>query len=90
MELSIREEVLNLEVIKFLLEHGADKNIRSFKNKNAFDMANRHLNSEKVLLLLTTTNQIYSRQNMKLKQSKIHIDKKKTQSALDSSRYSDC
>ena len=88
MELSIREIVVNLEVIKFLLEHGADKKILSFKNKNAFDMANRHPNCEKVIELLKTTNQIYSQNNMKLKQSKVFIDMKKTQNALDSSRYS--
>ena len=42
MELSDQEIKLNLEIIKFLLEHGADRSLKSVDNLTSFDLAEEH------------------------------------------------
>eukprot|EP01016_Furgasonia_blochmanni_P034527 TRINITY_DN3738_c0_g1_i7.p1 TRINITY_DN3738_c0_g1~~TRINITY_DN3738_c0_g1_i7.p1 ORF type:complete len:331 (+),score=41.70 TRINITY_DN3738_c0_g1_i7:138-1130(+) len=55
-----RERELNMDVIKFLLEHGADRNLKSHrKEKDAFMIAEKHYNKEKVLESLNAVKQIY-------------------------------
>jgi len=83
MELDEREKRMNLEVIRFLLEHGADKNMVSNKNKNAFQLAQKHSNRDAVLEVLQNTNQKYFNNNsLKKKGPIIAIDKKKVQNIL--------
>lgn len=55
---------MNLDVIKFLCEHGADKSIKSrspstTEGLTAFDMATYHCASATVKQLLANTKQIY-------------------------------
>ena len=57
MSLSKQEIQLNLEIIKFLLEHGADRTLKSVDNKTTFDLANDHQCPEKILELLNTVQQ---------------------------------
>ncbi len=47
-----RDLQINLEVIQFLIENGADKEKKSKKGYNSFDYAKKHFSSEKVLKLL--------------------------------------
>jgi hypothetical protein len=42
MILSEQEIKLNLEIIKFLLEHGADRTLKSIENTTAFDLCEQH------------------------------------------------
>jgi hypothetical protein len=39
VKLSNEEIELNLEIIKFLLEHGADRTLKCLNDKNAYDLA---------------------------------------------------
>jgi len=84
MELEEREKRINLDVIKFLLEHGADKNIISNKGKNCMELAKKHSNSEAVIEVLKSTNQIYFHGKLKKKPPAITIDRKSAQEALNS------
>jgi len=86
MDLSPREAQVNLEVIRFLVEHGADKNMKAIKNKTAFDMAAKHSNKDNVQELLKALSHLYSHSSQK-KRLRVTIDKKKAQSALDTSKY---
>ncbi len=52
MELCKREKDINYELIKFLLENGADKKLVSFKNKSCYDLTNKHSNGEALKDLL--------------------------------------
>ncbi len=84
MELDEREKRMNLEVIRFLLEHGADKTMVSNKNKNAFQLAQKHSNRDAVLEVLQNTNQKYFNNNtLKKKGPILTIDKKKVQSVFN-------
>ena len=86
MELDDREKRMNLEVIRFLLEHGADKNMVSNKNKNAFQLAQKHSNRDAVLEVLQNTNQKYFFHNTQKKKGPVvSIDKKKMQTVLNTS-----
>jgi len=90
MELDEREKRMNLEVIRFLLEHGADKNMVSNKNKNSFQLAQKHSNRDAVLEVLQNTNQKYFNNNsLKKKGPIIAIDKKKVQNILISPKSTD-
>lgn len=52
---------MNLEVIKFLLEHGADKNLKAKTNGlTALELANNHCSSDLVKELLNTTKKIFT------------------------------
>jgi ankyrin repeat protein len=87
MELDEREKRMNLEVIRFLLEHGADKNMVSNKNKNAFQLAQKHSNRDAVLEVLQNTNQkFFSNNSLKKKGPIVAIDKKKVQNALNTAK----
>lgn len=84
MDLDDKEKRMNLEVIRFLLEHGADKSMLSNKSKNAAQLAQKHSNKEAVLEVLEKTNQKYFNSNtMKKKGPIVAVDKKKIQSALN-------
>lgn len=51
---------MNLEVVQFLMEHGADKNMKSKTNNlNSIEMATNHCASSKVKKLLQETKQTY-------------------------------
>lgn len=55
IELTDVEKDVNLKVIVFLLEHGADKEIKSKKGKTALMLAERHCNRDKVKEALLKT-----------------------------------
>ena len=59
MQLSDQEVNLNLEIIKFLLEHGADRTLKSIDNQTAFDLAEHHQCSKRVCSLLKNTMQSF-------------------------------
>lgn len=60
MRLDQRSLDVNMSVIKFLLEHGADPYaVCSLTHKNCFELAQSHSFSEKVIALLKGTKQIY-------------------------------
>ncbi len=42
MILSDQEIKLNLEIIKFLLEHGADRTLKSIEDYTAMDLCREH------------------------------------------------
>ena len=44
MELTQREKQINYEIIKYLLENGANKNLKTQKGKSAFDLCQKHSN----------------------------------------------
>ena len=48
---------MNLEVVQFLVEHGADKNIKSKTTppQNSFELSNNHCASEQVKKILNET-----------------------------------
>jgi hypothetical protein len=48
---------MNLEVVKFLLEHGADKNLKSKSadHLNCYELTEKHCAREEVRKLLTET-----------------------------------
>jgi len=57
---------LHLEMLQFLLEHGADKNLRCYvNNMNAVEYASKSLNSEELLRVINNTQQLYFHPNMK-------------------------
>jgi len=57
--LNEKEKEINFQTIKFLLENGANKFLQSNKGKNAFDLAKKHCNKDKILDLLSSVDQIY-------------------------------
>ena len=42
------QKLINEEIIKFLLEHGADPELKTLKDQNAFDLVKTHCNKEKI------------------------------------------
>ena len=60
MSLNSVQVDMNLEVVKFLLQHGADKKMKcTSNNKSAVDMAQTHCAREKLIEILNKTTQIY-------------------------------
>ena len=59
MDLSPSEKYLNAEIIKFLIENGARKDLVSIKGKNVKDILEKHCNRDELLKLIEETNQIY-------------------------------
>lgn len=86
MDLEDKEKKTNIDVIKFLIEHGADKYMISNKGKNCFDLAEKHSNKEPVIETLKNTNQLYYHYKNKKQLPNITIDKGKAQSALNSGK----
>jgi ankyrin repeat protein len=86
MELEDREKRINLEVIRFLVQHGADKSIQSNKGKTSYDLTAKHCNQTEVLEVLKNTSQICFHGKNKPKSTSISIDKIKAQQALDSGK----
>ena len=56
LDLEEREKRINIEVIKFLIENGADKYMVSNKGKACFALCAKHQNKEAVLEVLKNTN----------------------------------
>ena len=54
MQLSAKEKEMNYEIIKFLLENGANRKIKTLKGKTAFELAEKHCNKNAVQELLVT------------------------------------
>lgn len=48
MDLSQKEMDVNFEIIRFLVENGANKNIQSAKGKTAYELANKNKNKERI------------------------------------------
>jgi hypothetical protein len=59
MELSPQEKYLNSEIIKFLIENGARKDLISIKGKKIKDILEKHCNKEELMKLIEETNQIF-------------------------------
>lgn len=59
IELTEFEKLTNKKVIKFLLEQGADRQLRSRKGKTPYELAENHCNKEEVRKLLDTVKQKY-------------------------------
>jgi len=54
LELTDREKEINLKVVRFLLERGANRNIKSKKGKTVYELAEKHCNRIEVQHLLKT------------------------------------
>jgi len=52
MELTSKEKDTNYEIIKFLIENGANKDILSNKGKKAYELAEKHSNKDEIQDLL--------------------------------------
>lgn len=51
---------MNLEVVQFLIEHGADKGLKCRTNQlSAVELANNHCASQKIKELMTRTRQVH-------------------------------
>ncbi len=48
MELTAKEKETNYEIIKFLIENGANKNMISNNKKKAFGLAEKHSNKNDI------------------------------------------
>lgn len=55
----------NIDVIKFLLKNGADKEIQSIKGKKAIDLCDKHPAKNTILKLLNSTNYIEEKEQQK-------------------------
>jgi len=55
VEMNEREKDINMRVIRFLLEHGANPHLKSKKNKTSFDYAKKHQFKDDVLDALKST-----------------------------------
>ncbi len=65
MELSPFQTEVNLEVVQFLLEHGADRNRKSKRDETAWDLAKRHKQKDAIRRLLGEVKQKYFHPNEK-------------------------
>ncbi len=65
MELNPFQAEVNLEVIQFLLEHGADRNRKSKHGETAWDLARKHKQRDVIRKLLTDVKQKYFHPNEK-------------------------
>lgn len=51
---------INMSVIQFLLQHGADPHLKCGRtNKNAFELATSHCAADQVKMLLMETDQLH-------------------------------
>jgi len=66
MELSAFQAEVNLEVVRFLLEHGADRNRKNKKGETAFELARKHSQRDEIRKLLTEVKQKYFHPNEKM------------------------
>jgi hypothetical protein len=48
MDLTVKEKETNYEIIKFLIENGANKKMISNNKKKAFDLAEKHGNKSEI------------------------------------------
>lgn len=53
--MSTSEKDINYEIIKFLVENGANKSITTHKGKNAFDLAEKHCNRDAIRDILVNS-----------------------------------
>ena len=58
-ELDNFQQDVNLEIVEFLLEHGADKNLKNMQELTAWDLSNRNPQKKKIQKLLIETKQKY-------------------------------
>ena len=61
-QLSSFEKGINLSVIRFLLEHGANRDLKNSQGSTAYDLAQDHCNSEEVRAVLLSVKQKHFRQ----------------------------
>lgn len=64
VELSSSQADINLEVVEFLLEHGADRNKKNKNNETAWDMASSNPRKDEIRKLLEETKQVYSHKDI--------------------------
>eukprot|EP00826_Nyctotherus_ovalis_P050232 TRINITY_DN6139_c0_g2_i1.p4 TRINITY_DN6139_c0_g2~~TRINITY_DN6139_c0_g2_i1.p4 ORF type:complete len:126 (-),score=36.78 TRINITY_DN6139_c0_g2_i1:170-547(-) len=69
-ELSAVQNQLLLEAIKFLLEHGADRNKKNGEGRNAFELAEESPQKNKVMELLENVEQKHWHKKSELKRVK--------------------
>lgn len=55
MDLEPLQLEMNLDVVRYLLEHGADRNVRSKEGLTAWDLAERHCAGKRIRELLLRT-----------------------------------
>lgn len=65
MELNEFQAEVNIEVVQFLLEHGADRNKMSKKGEKAWDLSKKHSKSREIQRLLKEVKQQYFHPNEK-------------------------
>lgn len=59
MELEPLQLEMNLDVVQYLLEHGADRNLKSKDGHTAWDLSDYHCASRKIKYLLHNTKQVF-------------------------------
>ncbi|CAD8083796.1 unnamed protein product [Paramecium sonneborni] len=59
MELNQKEAEINYQIIKFLIENGAQKDLQSLKGKKASDLLKKHSNKERLMELMNNTQQLF-------------------------------
>jgi len=53
--MSHSEKEINYEIIKFLIENGAKKNIKTYDGKTAYDLSENHCNKVAIQELLVNS-----------------------------------
>ena len=66
MELSPFQSEVNLEVVRFLLEHGADRSRKNNKGETAWELAKRHSQRDDIRKMLNEIKQKYFHPNEKM------------------------
>ena len=87
LEMSDHERDTNFEAVKFLLERGGSKDIKSLKNKTCLELVEKNPNKDMLLTILKTTSSPMPKPR-KMRQPSISVDKKKLQTELDKERHS--
>ncbi|KRX04938.1 Ankyrin repeat-containing domain [Pseudocohnilembus persalinus] len=59
MDMTEQEINLNYEIIRFLIENGADTKLKTNKGKTIYQLANKHQNKENIQYLLNNCKQLY-------------------------------
>lgn len=59
IEMSRREIQVNYDIIRFLVENGANKSIVTSKGKTAYDLCEKHSNSAQIRQLLANQTPLY-------------------------------